>query len=223
MQTKEKTTMSNQLSHPRAARTLAAALALAALAGCASNRAPSVAPPVPQSTSVAEADRKLAEVARARAQAETEFAASEQICYTKFFATDCLDKARDKRRTTLAGLRAIEVEAQRYKRRVDVEQRDRELADAQQKYAEEEARRAAEPPPPPRQVAPPPAPKPAAIVDRAAVHAEKLKRERAAEQAAAAKRAANVAAFEKRKRESEQRKKEVEQKKEKALEASEGR
>jgi colicin import membrane protein len=75
----------------------------------------------------------------------------------------------------------------------------------------------------PREVPPLPAPKPGTVVDRAAEHARKLKRQQAAEQAGAAKRAANVEAYEKRKRESEQRKKEIEAKKKAALEKSEGR
>jgi colicin import membrane protein len=223
MQTKEKTTMSKQLSDPCAVRTLAAALALAALAGCAANRAPTMAPPAQPSSSVAEADRKLADAARTRAQAEAAFAASEQLCHAKFFVNNCLDEARDKRRLAVSGLRAVEVEAERYKRKAEVDQRDRELAEAEKQFKEEEARMAGEPPPAPREVPPPPAPRPAAIIGRAAAHADKLKRQHAAEQAGAAKRAAKVEAHEKRKRDSERRKKEIEEKKKKALEASEGR
>jgi hypothetical protein len=214
--------MSKQLTHPRAVRTLAAGLVLVALAGCAANRVPAPVPVAPLSTSLAEADRKLADAARARAQAEAAYAASEQACYARFFVNNCLDEAREKRRAAVAGLRAIEVEAERYKRKADVDQRDRELAEAQQKFAEDEARAAAAPAPAPREVPPLPAPKPAAVVDRAAQHARKLKQQQAAEQAGAAKRAANVEAYQKRKRESEQRKKEIEEKKKEALEKSEG-
>jgi hypothetical protein len=215
--------MSKQLSHPRAARTLVAGLVLAALAGCAANRVPAPVPVAPPSKSVAEADRKLAEAARARAQAEAAYAASEQACYARFFVTNCLDEAREKRRAAVAGLRAIEVEAERYKRRAEVDQRDRELAEAQKKFAEEEASAAAAPAPAPREVPPVAAPRPGTVVDRAAEHARKLKLQQAAEQAGAAKRAANVEAYEQRKRASEQRKKEIEEKKKAALEKSEAR
>jgi hypothetical protein len=215
--------MSKQLSHRRALRTLAAGLVLAALAGCAANRVPSPVPVAPKTASVAEADRKLAEAARARAQAEAAYAATEHVCYTKFFVNSCLDEAREKRRAAVAGLRAIEVEAERFKRKADVDERDRELAEADKKFKEEEARMAAEPPPPPREVSPLAPPRPGVRVDRAAEHADKLKRQQAADQAGAAKRAANVEAYEKRKRESERRKKEVEEKKQETLEKSEAR
>jgi hypothetical protein len=215
--------MNKQLSHPLALRALAAGLLLAALAGCAANRQPSQVPVAPQSTSVAEADRKLAEAARARSDAEAAYAATEQLCYTQFFVNHCLDAAREKRRAAVAGLRAIEVEAERYKRKADVDQRDRELAEADRKFKEEEARMAAEPAPAPREVTPLAAPKPVASGSRAADHAAKVKRQQEAEQAGAARRAANVEAFEKRKRESERRKKEIEEKKKAALEKSEGR
>lgn len=215
--------MNKQLFHPLAWRAPAAGLLLAALAGCAANRQPAPVPVAPQSTSVAEADRKLAEAARARREAEEAYAATEQLCYTDFFVNHCLDAAREKRRAAVAGLRAIEVEAERYKRKAEVDQRDRELAEADKKFKEEEARMAAQPAPAPHEVAPLAAPRPDTSAGRAAEHAARLERQQQAERAGAAKRAANVEAFEKRKRESAQRKKEIEEKKKAALEKSEAR
>jgi colicin import membrane protein len=203
--------MTKQLS------TLAAVLLMAALAGCAAVKAPVAAPSVPPSQSVADADRKLALVVRERAQAEAQFAASEQVCYAKFLVNRCLDGLREQRRVTLAGLRAVEVEADHFKRKAKVEERDREIAKAEQDFQAAEAKMAA-PPPPPRAVPAPAAPKAApAKPDRAAEQAAKMKKLEAQDKAGAAKRAANVEAFEKRKRESEQRQREIAEKKKKAV------
>ena len=197
-------------------RTAAAGLVLAVLAGCGALRpapvAP-VAPLVPPTQSVAEADRKLALVTGERAQAEAAFAASEQLCYSKFLVNNCLDAAREKRRVKLVGLRAVEIEAEHFKRKAAVDERDREIAEADKKFEAEQARMAAEVRAPRTEPAEP-APKTAApAAGRAAAQEAKLKQRAAQEQAGAAKRAANVAAFEKRKRESEQRQREIEAKK----------
>lgn len=193
---------------------------LLALAGCASVK-PSPPPPLaPASHSVAEAQGKLAMAARERARAEAEFSVSEQQCYSKFLVNSCLDKAREKRRTALAALHAIENEAERYQRQAKVDERDREMAKADAQFKQEEARQAALPPAPPYQPRADAPRKPQPIVDRSAGHAAKMKQIAEQEQAGAAKRAANVAAFEKRKAESERRKREIEEKKkQKAAEA----
>ena len=70
---------------------------------------------------------------------------------------------------------------------------------------------------------PVPAPKPAATRDRAAAQAAKLKQLEAQDQAGAAKRAANVQAFEKRKRDSQQRQNEIAEKKQKAVSEAAGK
>ncbi len=192
-------------------RTVAAAFLVLALAGCAAVRAPEAAPSAPPSQSVADADRKLAQTAQQRAAAEAEFAASEQLCYTKFLVNRCLDTAREKRRLALSGLRVIEVEASRYKRQATVDERDRELARSEAAFKIDEAKRAAEPPPPPREEKAPAAPKRAR--DVAAEQAGKARKLAAQDQADAAKRAESVAAYEKRKRESEERQRKVEERK----------
>lgn len=199
-------------------RAMTAALLIAALAGCAAAKAPEAAPSAPPSQSVADADRKLALAAQQRAGAETAFAASEQLCYAKFLVNRCLDSAREKRRATLAGLRVIEIEAARYKRQATVEERDRALAKSEEEYKATEAQLAVEQAPAPRVEKSPAAPKPVRNV--AAEQAAKAKKLEAQDQAGAAKRAANVAAYEKRKRESEERQRKVEEKKKaKAAEA----
>lgn len=196
--------------------TVTALLALA-LAGCAAVKQQPPPAPVAPTHSVAEADRKLAQAARDRAQAEALFAASEQQCYARFMVNNCLDKAREKRRLTLAAVRAIEIEADRFKRQARVDERDREIAKSEAEFQAEQARLAAEPPAP-RATAPVAPPKPDRVPhDRAAEQAAKLKNIEAREKAGAAKRAANVEAFEKRKRDSERRQKEIADKKKAAV------
>jgi hypothetical protein len=202
---------------------LPAAMLMLAVAGCAAVKPETTVPPVPPSHSVAEADARLATVTRQRAQAEAEFAASERVCYAKFLVNRCLDEAREKHRVALSALRAIEIEAERFKRQANVEARDQAIAKAEKEYRATEAKMAATPPPPrvaPAEAAPKAAPTPH---DRSAEQAAKLKKIEAETSAGAAKRAANVAAYEKRKRDAEQRQREIEEKKKKKISEAEGK
>ncbi|CAN7191852.1 hypothetical protein LJR289_000459 [Pseudoduganella sp. LjRoot289] len=180
-------------------------------------QAPVGAPAVPQSHSIEQADARLAEVAKNRAAVEAEYSASEQVCYTKFFVNHCLDEAKERRRVALIGLRAIEVEANYFKRKFTVDQRDRELAERMKKDEEELARRvesAAATPPHVAREAGKPAPKAGMTqAQRQAAHDAKVQAQQAQEAAAAPQRAENVAAFEKKKAESEKRQADVAAKK----------
>jgi hypothetical protein len=199
-----------------AAAMLAALAALAAPAQAQTiGQDPVGAPRVPQSHSVEQANATLEQVARDRAAVNDEFAASERVCYSKFFVNRCLDAAKEKRRAALANLRAVEVEAQHFKRADSVAKRDADLAERARKDADEQAARAAEPPKPPKVAdeTPRPAPRGGKVVDREAEHAARLKRMEAQDAADAGKRAANVAAFEKKKADSERRQAEVAKKK----------
>ena len=208
--------MTKQLSIP------AVALLMAVLAGCAAVKPETRVPVVPPSHSDAEADARLATVARERAQAEAAFAASEQLCYAKFLVNRCLDEAREKRRVALSALRAIEIEAERFKRQASVDARDRAIAKLEKEYREAEAKMAVAPPP--RAVPADAAPKaPPVRHDRSASQAAKLKKLDAESGADAARRAASVAAFEKRKRDSEQRQREIEEKKKKKISEGEAK
>ncbi|MES2316613.1 MAG: hypothetical protein V4631_03890 [Pseudomonadota bacterium] len=193
---------------------MAMLVAVASLAGCtAALLPPNVVPVVAKSTSVAQASRKLEQVAIARAAIEAEFAASEQVCYTKFFVNNCLDTAKEKRRGLLAYQNAVEDEADFFRRKATVDERDREVAKAVKDFEAEEARAAAQPPAPPRAdpKSLPPAPK-ASLVSRSAKRDAKLA-ERAAQDAAdAPKRAAKAKEFEQRKLDAEKRQREVAEK-----------
>jgi hypothetical protein len=188
--------------------------ALAALTGlvlsaCAGNGpAPREVAPPPV-TSVAQADQQLAVVARERAAIESRYAERERVCYDKFFVTSCLDEAKERRRSALAAQRAIEVQAERFKRQAAVDERDRKLAEADKKYREEEARMAAQPQQPPRQLEAAPAPRAPTAPSRVAERDARLKAGKAKEAAEAPQRAQNVRDYERRKAESEERQRDV--------------
>lgn len=179
------------------------------LAACAGNRpAPREVPPPPV-TSVAQADQQLAAVARERAAIEARFAERERVCYDKFFVNRCLDEAKERHRSSLAAQRAIEVQAERFKRQAVVDERDRKLAEADQHYREEEARLAAQPPQPARAAQEAPAPRAPSVPGRVAARDARLKEAKAKETAEAPDRAKKVRDYESRKAESAERQREV--------------
>ncbi|HWW69915.1 MAG TPA: hypothetical protein VN089_08245, partial [Duganella sp.] len=109
---------------------IAVAMAVVLAAPAVAQEATSMAP---SSHSVAEADATLARVAKERETVNAEYAASEAVCYDKFFVNNCLDKAKEKRRVELANLRALEVEAEHFKRADSVARRDADLAERARK------------------------------------------------------------------------------------------
>ena len=171
------------------------------------------APAVPSSHSVEQADARLAQVTKDRAQAEAEFSAAEQVCYTKFFVNNCIDKAKDKRRERLAALRAVEIEANHFKRKQAVDIRDRELEDRAQADAREEASRAAAPAPEPREAAERPPVKPLSVTpaQRQAEYAARQRQLQAQEAVEAPKRAERSAEHARKVAESERRQQRVQQ------------
>lgn len=185
-------------------RLLGSVCLAALLAACSTVDQTATEAPAEPSTSVAQAEGRLAAVASERAAIEARFADRQAVCYDKFFVNRCLDQANERRRVALLAQRAIEIEAERYLRRSKVEERDRAMAEAEAAYQKEEAELMANPPAT-KQVEPPPPPR---------ATTQSRSKGRAQENAArseedAAKRAANVAAYEERKRKSEERQKEV--------------
>jgi hypothetical protein len=174
-------------------KTLALALTMAAGAlGCAAHQPEAEPAPVPASSSVQQADARLAETAQGRASVEARFAEREQICYAKFFVNHCLDQAKEERRAALSGLRAIEIEANRFKRAHAVEQRDLALA----------ADNAKAQPPVPRPVKEKAQP-------AAAPQARAARQPRPVAVTDDVRRAANVAAYEKKRSAAQQRQREI--------------
>ena len=213
----DKENMASQLAQC-IARILALA-GLAALSACSAGLmrvAPPVAPPA-LLHSVPEADRALAGAADERAAIEARYADAERVCYAKFFVSSCLEVAMEQHRVGLARVRAIEVDAQRFKRQAAVEARERARALGQAEADAEAARRAAQPAPVRTEVPALNEAPPRRSGTRAAEHAARLKQLAAEEAANAGKRAENVAAFEKKQRDSEQRQREVAAKKAQAV------
>ena len=210
-------------SFARRALRIGALAVLAGLGACTTVLLPpNITPVVAPSRSVDEARARLSRAATERAAAEAEFSASEQVCYSRFFVNSCLDDAKEKRRSALAMVRALEVEAEYYVRKAEVDQRDREVEQAVKAFEEDEARAAAAPAPEAAPVAEPKARAPrASLAERRASQEAKLARRAAEEQAAAPARAAKARAFEERRRKSEQRQREIDAKKaEKAAKAA---
>jgi hypothetical protein len=189
-------------------------VALAALlAACASHDVVPHEVPPPPVTSVAQADQQLAAVARERAAIEARFAERERVCYDKFFVNDCLDEAKERRRNALAAQRAIEVQAERFKRQALVDERDRNLAEADRRFKEQEARMATEPPKAPPEPSPVPPPRKPTVPGRVAQRDARLRAEQQKEAAEADKRAQNVRDYEARKAQSEERQRKVAERK----------
>lgn len=172
------------------------------------------AAPVPSFTSVTEAEQALDQAKSDRTKLEAEFAQRERVCHERFFVNRCLDEAKERRRAGMGIVRAIEVEAERYKRETAANDHDRELARVEAQLAIEEASRAAEATPPraPETDEPPkPSGKPLSqrLAEKAAREAALAKKDAAS----AARRAKAVADREARRAASERRQKAVEEKK----------
>lgn len=176
------------------------------LAACSSQELVPVETPPEPTTSPAQAEERLAGVARERAAIESRFTNREVDCYDKFFVNRCLDEAREVRRAALVTQNAIEIEAAHYLRRLKVEERDKAIAEADAAYAAEEAAMAANPPPvkTAADAAVPPPRKPGTARSSQRAQESQARAEKTAEE-----RAANVAAYEERRRKSEERQKEV--------------
>jgi hypothetical protein len=186
-----------------------AVLMFSLLAACAGQRPAPVSKAVAPTTSVAQADERLAAVAAERAAIGARYTAREAVCYDKFFVNNCLDEAKELRRMALAEQRMIEVEAEHFKRKNTVEQRDKAIAETEAKFQAEEASAAAQPPVAPKALTPVPPPRASTVPGRIARRNARAAQEAAAEPANAATRAANAAAFEERRRKSEERQRDV--------------
>ena len=192
-------------------RSIAAGLAALVLGACSTvEQGPTVAAIDPV-TSSEQADARLVAVAAERAAIEARFAEREAVCYDKFLVNNCLDEAQERRRTALAAQRNIEIEAERFKRRVKVEERDRDIAAAEAQYKAEEAALAGQPAVAPKEATALPPAKPSPAASRMARRKAKAQEEAARAPQEAAKAAANAAAFEERKRKAEQKQKDVAQ------------
>ncbi len=171
-----------------------------------------------------QADAAIGDAAKERAEIEARYVAEEQACQSRFFATSCIDEAKDRRRKTLAQVRTVELEAHTFKRKARVAERDQAQAEkqAQEVRKLEESERQKTAPDggsvaqPPQASKAPEAPHKAVGAgsgDRAAKHEARLKEIRAKEAAEAKIREENVAAYARKVEEARAHQKQVELKK----------
>lgn len=92
--------------------------------------------------SVEEADEVLHEVEEERQKIERQYAVAQYACYDRFFVSRCLSGAAERRRLALQQLRPAEGEANVYKRRAKVEERDKNLAEQKLRDQQDAAQRA---------------------------------------------------------------------------------
>lgn len=159
-------------------------------------------------------------VARERAAIETRYAEEERACHPKFFATSCIEQAKERRRKATMELRAVENEANVYKRRARVEERDKVLEEKRLQAESERMDRIRQPTEPdhtgtqqektPQSVEtgvakPQASPSP----ERKVRHQAKLSRLQADEAAKAEERAEKVAEYEKKVQAAKARQQEV--------------
>jgi hypothetical protein len=155
------------------------------------------------------ANQALAEVQKARDRIDKEYLAQQNACYAKFFASSCLDAAKESHRQGVAQIRKVDVEASTFNRSARVVERDKNLA---QKRAND----ASNPPKPMTESPAKTAPQgkaPGEIEDRVAKHDEKMRQEALNAKADAQKHADNVAAFDKKAKDAQARQQDVARKK----------
>jgi colicin import membrane protein len=219
---------------------LTAALSLAALHAAAAGTEEVVARyPKGSIDSGESADAALADVKRERAEVEARAGDDEYACYSKFFSSPCVNKVREQRRADLERLKPIEVEANAFKRRDVVAKRERVLDEqraraereaperaererintekAARKAADVAARQAAPENPPkgrrsatPRSESEPPR---GDGRDRIAEHEARMEKARTGEEAKAAEREKNIAAYERKQEQAQERQRKVEERK----------
>jgi len=78
--------------------------------------------------SIPKADAALGAARTERARVERDYRTDARACMDRFLVNDCLNAARESRRKQLADVDAVEVDANRFKRRDRAEKSDAELA-----------------------------------------------------------------------------------------------
>ena len=104
---------------------LLAAACLLTVAGCATSPDDAEAAAAAQATQAAPADPARAEAMRAQADtlernAEQRFVREEAACYDRFWVNHCLDRARERRLADVREARALNIEARRIERAVNL-------------------------------------------------------------------------------------------------------
>lgn len=174
--------------------------------------------------SIETADSALAEATKERSEIEGRFSREEGECHSRFFATSCIDQAKERRRLALLQVRRVEREANTFKRQSRVDSREEAMEIRKERQEtdraahiqreEEESRR--------REKSRISADSPAEItsdvggnvqkdsrLDRRGQHDARVKHAQEKDAADAAKRAENIAAYERKVRSAKERQAEV--------------
>ncbi|GAB3537368.1 hypothetical protein GCM10027343_00280 [Noviherbaspirillum agri] len=167
------------------------------------------------------ADAALADVGRERDAVEARFSAEEQACHPKFFATSCVEQAKERRRQALAKLRKVELEANAFKRQDRAQERDKALAERQEQAEADrlERERALREKPAESKGVPQHEKRitersaPAIFPDRVAEHEAKMQRLQQEELAGEKRRAEKVADYEKKVKAAQERQRKVAERK----------
>jgi len=179
--------------------------------------------PLATLTSVETANRALADVADAKAEVEARDLEQRRACYQKFFVNHCLDIAKEQRRLAMKAIRPIDIAANAFLRKDRADERDKALevhdaaqpAEAAQKAQDQQVKEASnaekvkQGAAKDKEVAANTRKHMGEADKRVAEHNAKLQKARQDEAAKASERAANVAAFEKKAKDSAARQKEV--------------
>ncbi|MDB5765749.1 MAG: hypothetical protein JWQ61_563 [Collimonas fungivorans] len=179
--------------------------------------------PLETLTSVETANKALTDVADAKAEVEARDLEQRRACYQKFFVNHCLDIAKEQRRQAMKTIRPVDITANAFLRKDRADERDKALevhdaaqpAEAAQKAQDQQAKElsnaekvkqgtAKE-----KEVAANTRKHMGEADKRVADHNAKLQKAQQDEAAKASERAANVAAFERKAKESAARQKEV--------------
>ncbi len=170
--------------------------------------------------SIEEADAALSAAAAERGAIDARYQTEEQACHPNFFTTSCIQKAKERRRIALSALRPVELEASAFKRKVRVSERDQALAERLEKDEKQRQERANRTPATESEATA--AATPATTSEKVQTTlpndpetqpAPKAPKPRTEDRLTAEERAANVAAYEKKKREAMERQQKVAQRK----------
>jgi colicin import membrane protein len=165
------------------------------------------------------ANRALIDVDQQRSILDQKYGEEQRVCYEKFFASSCLDAAKERRRVALAKIRTVEIEANAFIRSDRVVQRDKKLAEKRASDAINPPKPLADTPP--KQIEQSDADKAKENQQRVAAHEQKQKQKQQDAIGEAAKHAGSAAAFEKKVKDAEVRQQDVAAKKtEKARQAA---
>lgn len=159
-----------------------------------------------------DANRAGDDVRKMHALIDTQFTEEQKACYSKFFATACLNDAKERHRIAVARIRSIEIEVNKFKRLANVQAREKALAARKEREAAESVSRADETHPSMAASAPPLRTASSPVLQdqsngesRIAKHQREVRKKQAAEAEMAKQREKNIAAYEKKRKESEAR------------------